>query len=323
MPELRHYRYFVEVARQGTFTAAAEALHMTQSALSEQILQLERECQCQLFHRSRPGTRLTPAGEYLLPQAEALLLKAAEVKAGLASFRQGYRDRIRIGSLLGPLQSWLPAALAQFTQIEPQVQIQVDHTRGVEEILALVRNHHLDVGIVTMAHSRPARPRDEELVETLLMEEDLVVLAPAEHPLCQLASASHDDLREVPLVTFPSGYTLRGIIDQWYRRAGIGPVVAAETGSMEVMLRLVSGGVGVALVARSLSWLGLGAGLRAVDMGPDPPRRIVVAVHRRADPRAEVLTTLVNLMVVHAQDAGRLATISSVTGVTPELSQEV
>jgi DNA-binding transcriptional LysR family regulator len=75
MPELRHYRYFLEIARQGTFTAAAESLHMTQSALSEQVLQLERECGCLLFHRTRSGVKLTPAGEYLMPHAESLLQK--------------------------------------------------------------------------------------------------------------------------------------------------------------------------------------------------------------------------------------------------------
>src|ERR1051326_990872 len=84
MADLRHYRYFVEIARRGTFTAAAEALNMTQSALSEQILQLERECGSLLFNRHHHGITLTPAGEYLLTQAETLLGKAAEMRDGLA-----------------------------------------------------------------------------------------------------------------------------------------------------------------------------------------------------------------------------------------------
>src|SRR5258708_19552170 len=78
MAELRHYRYFVEIAKRGTFTAAAEALNMTQSALSEQILQLERECGSQLFNRRHSGITLTPAGDYLPPQAEAPPAKASE-----------------------------------------------------------------------------------------------------------------------------------------------------------------------------------------------------------------------------------------------------
>ncbi len=210
MPELRHYRYFLEIARQGTFTAAAESLHMTQSALSEQVLQLERECGCLLFHRTRSGVKLTPAGEYLMPHAESLLQKAAETQDGLASF-------------------------------------------------------HLDV-------------------------------------------ISPEDIRDVRLVTFPTGFTLRWIIDQWYRKAGYSPIVAAETGSLDVVLQLVAGGVGPGIVPRTLSWRGLAAGLRGVAFGPDEPlRRRVMAVRRTDDPRSELVRTLVSLMEAHAQNARRLA----------------
>src|SRR5215471_17063979 len=156
MAELRHYRYFVEIARRGTFTAASEALNMTQSALSEQILQLERECGSQLFNRRHSGITLTPAGEYLLHQAEVLLAKAAETREGLAGFRHGYQDRLRIASVLGPIQSWLPAALADFVQVHPHVQLQVNHHHGVNEILARLAGDQLDIGVVSLLPSCPA-----------------------------------------------------------------------------------------------------------------------------------------------------------------------
>src|SRR5258708_27789481 len=105
MAELRHYRYFVEIAKRGTFTAAAEALNMTQSALSEQILQLERECGSLLFNRRHTGITLTPAGEYLLRQAEALPARAAETREGLARVRHGHPTRLRIAPTPAPLQS--------------------------------------------------------------------------------------------------------------------------------------------------------------------------------------------------------------------------
>ena len=310
MPELRHYRYFLEIARQGTFTAAAESLHMTQSALSEQILQLERECGCLLFHRTRSGVKLTPAGEYLMPHAESLLQKAAETQDGLASFHVGYQDRVRIGSILGPLQSWLPSALTQFAQMQPHVQISVAHTYHVAEIVALVANNQLDVGIMTKGPSRLSRSRHEGLTEILLADEDLVVLMPAGHPLARRDGISPEDIRDARLVTFPTGFTLRWIIDQWYRRAGYSPIVAAETGSVDVVLRLVEGGVGLGIVPRSLSWRGLAAGLRGVAFSPDEPlRRRVVAVRRTDDPRSELVRALVSLMEIHAQSAARLAAL--------------
>src|ERR1700716_1916608 len=216
MAELRHYRYFVEIAKRGTFTAAAEALNMTQSALSEQILQLERECGSMLFNRRHSGITLTPAGEYLLHQAEALLAQAAETREGLAGFRHGYRSRLRIASVLGPLQSWMPAALAEFAQAEPHVQLRITHQVTVNEILADIAADHLDVGIVSLRPSAPARSRHHELSQVVLLDEDMVALVPPGHSLAQLAKVGREDLRDTHLVTFPAGYNLRRVIEDWF-----------------------------------------------------------------------------------------------------------
>ena len=314
MAELRHYRYFVEIARRGTFTAAAEALNMTQSALSEQILQLERECGSLLFHRRHTGITLTPAGEYLLEQAETLLKKAVETREGLAGFRHGYQDRLRISSVLGPLQSWLPAVLAEFVQAQPHVQLQVNHHHRVNDILAGVAGDHLDLGIVSLRPSSPARSRHHELSQTVLMEEDLVVLCPPGHSLAQLADVRQDDLRDAPLITFPGDYNVRRITEDWFRAVEQAPVVAVETGAVEVMLRMVAAGVGVAIVPRSLAWRGLVSGLHCLRLTvDDPPRRVVAAVHRRNGRSAELVATLIELMEVHARDAGRVATLSGMT----------
>ncbi|HEY4025289.1 MAG TPA: LysR family transcriptional regulator [Candidatus Dormibacteraeota bacterium] len=308
MAELRHYRYFVEIAKRGTFTAAAETLNMTQSALSEQILQLERECGSMLFNRRHTGITLTPAGEYLLHEAEALLTKAAETREGLAGFRHGYRSRLRIASILGPLQSWMPAALAEFAQSEPHVQLRITHQATVNEILADVAGDHLDVGIVSLRPSAPARSRHHELSQVVLLEEALVALVPSGHSLAQLAHVRQEDLRDTHLVTFPAGYNLRGIIEDWFHGAGGAPIVAAETAAVEVMLSLVSAGVGVAIVPRSLAQRGLAAGMRGLSLGPeDPPRRVVAAVSRRNGASADMVSTLLDVLQAHARGADGVA----------------
>jgi DNA-binding transcriptional LysR family regulator len=306
MAELRHYRYFLEIAKRGTFTAAAEALNMTQSALSEQILQLERECGSTLFNRRHSGITLTPAGEYLLHQAEALLAQAAETRDGLAGFRHGYRSRLRIASILGPLQSWMPAALAGFVHEERHVQLQVQHLDTVNEILAGVAADQLDVGIVSLRPTSPARSRHHELSQTVLVEEELAVLVPRDHPLTGLGCVRQQDLRSTPLITFPHGYNLRQIIEDWFRGAGTVPIVAAETGAIEVMLGLVAADVGVAIVPRSLASRGLAAGMRGLHLAPeDSPRRVVAAVRRRDGRNADLVTRLIELMVTHATSAVR------------------
>jgi DNA-binding transcriptional LysR family regulator len=306
MAELRHYRYFVEIAKRGTFTAAAEALNMTQSALSEQILQLERECGSMLFNRRHSGTTLTPAGEYLLHQAEALLAQAAETREGLAAFRHGYQSRLRLASVLGPLQSWVPRALAQFVRAEPQVQLQVQSRDTVNEILADVAADLLDLGIVSLRPSAPARSRHHELSQTVLVEEELAVLVPGNDPLAGRECVGQEDLRPAHLITFPTGYVLRQIVEDWFRGAGIVPIVAAETGAIEVMLSLVEAGVGAAIVPRSLARRGEERGMCALRLPPeDSPRRIVAAVRRVDGRNAELVDTLIEMMVVHATQAGR------------------
>ncbi|HKA09896.1 MAG TPA: LysR family transcriptional regulator [Candidatus Dormibacteraeota bacterium] len=308
MAELRHYRYFVEIARRGTFTAAAEALNMTQSALSEQILQLERECGSQLFNRRHSGITLTPAGEYLLHQAEVLLAKAAETREGLAGFRHGYQARLRIASVLGPIQSWLPAALADFVQVHPHVQLQVNHHHGVNEILAKLAGDQLDIGIVSLMPSSPARSRHQDLSQTVLLDEDLVVLAPAGHSLAQLAHVRQEDLLDAHLITFPADYNVRRITDEWFRRGGSAPIVAAETGAVEVMLELISAGLGVAIMPRSLASRGLASGMRALRMTPDdPPRRVVAAVHRRNGRNADLVGAMMRALEAHARGSSRSA----------------
>jgi DNA-binding transcriptional LysR family regulator len=309
MAELRHYRYFVEIARRGTVTAAAEALNMTQSALSEQILQLERECGSRLFYRRPTGIALTPAGEYLLHHAEALLAKAAEMREGLAGFRHGYQARLRIASILGPLQSWLPGALAQFVQGEPHVQLQVTHQLAVHEILAGVAGDRLDLGVVNLRPASPARSRHRELAEVVLMEEDMVVLVPPGHHLAPLAHVRQQDLCSLHLVTFPGDYNLRRIIEDWYHAGGCSPIVAAETGTLEVMLRLIAGGIGAGIVPRSLAGIGTAAGLSSVPLAPDGRlRRVVAAVHREDGPGLALVLTMVELMRRHAGEAARAAT---------------
>ncbi len=308
MAELRHYRYFVEIAKRGTFTAAADALNMTQSALSEQILQLERECGSLLFNRRHSGITLTPAGDYLLAQAEALLAKASETREGLAGFRHGYQSRLRIGSILGPLQSWVPGALAEFVRREPQVQLHVNHYGRVDDMLAGVAADQLDLGIVSLRPSAPARSRHHELTQIVLVEEDHVVLVPHGHSLAHLAQVRQEDLRDAHLITFPTGYNLRTIIEDWFRAAGCSPIVAAETGAIEVMLQLIATGIGVAILPRSLARRGLAMGMHCLSLQPqDSPRRVVAAVRRRDGRNAQLVDTIVPILEAHATDAGRPA----------------
>ncbi|HWT26122.1 MAG TPA: LysR family transcriptional regulator, partial [Solirubrobacteraceae bacterium] len=118
--ELRQLRYFVAVARHGHFTRAADALWITQSALSQQIRRLEAEVGVALLHRTARGAELTPAGEELLERAERILAEVDGARAALDRHAGATRGRVRVAATTGdaPL---LPATLATFHHAHPSL----------------------------------------------------------------------------------------------------------------------------------------------------------------------------------------------------------
>jgi DNA-binding transcriptional LysR family regulator len=148
----------------------------------------------------------------------------------------------------------------------------------------------LDLGIVSLRPSAPARSRHHELTQIVLGE------------------VGQDDLRDTHLITFPTGYNLRTILEDWFHAAGCSPIVAAETGAIEVMLQLIATGIGVAILPRSLARRGLAMGMHCVSLEPqDSPRRVVAAVRRRTGRNAELVDVLLPILEEYARDASRPA----------------
>jgi DNA-binding transcriptional LysR family regulator len=312
MPELRQYRYLVEVVRRGTFTAAADALHVTQSTLSEQIIQLERECGCQLLNRKRLGVTLTPAGEYVLPRAHELVQRARELQLGVLAFRREGLDPLRIGATVAPHRTWLPQATAHFSRLEPQVRT---HSENVtpDEVAAGLASSRFDLGIV------PRDPLDPDLGPSfagmrceVLVEEDLVVISSYDHYLADVAEVRAVDLATVPLVTYRPDSTLRRIVARIYEQLDLSPTLAAQTSSIEHMWRLVSAGAGIALMPRSIAWAGQVNGLRAVELPPEvAARRQLVALWPAEHPHSEALAKLVRVLAAHAAEMHREALLAT------------
>jgi DNA-binding transcriptional LysR family regulator len=309
--DLRLYQALVEIAQRGTFTAAAHHLHVSQSVLSARVRQLERACGCQLLVRTRSGTRLTPAGRYLLPLAEDLLRRAESMQHGLEAFLNDRRHRLRMGTILGPSQTWLPAAIAEFSREQPRCQIHIQvltSPPGIGEITARVARGELDLGIVAAGRIEEGQLQEEDFERWLLIDEEMVILVPAHHPLATARRAPLSRLRDLPLVTLPEGYTLRRIIDNSYRRSGVTPNILSETGSIEIACKLVSQGLGITIVPRTLALAGLAMGLRSVDIAAvDPPRRKVIAFHRSDHAQVDLLRCLCAVLVRHATEAVRRA----------------
>jgi DNA-binding transcriptional LysR family regulator len=237
--ELYQLEYFLEAARQRSFTRAAERLHMAQAALSEQMRKLEAELGTPLFHRASRETTLTAAGEVLREHAEGLLSRAAAARQAvrdLAALRGG---RLAVAAIPSVSACVLPAAVAAFRREHPRVELTLveDTSQGVAQRVEAGR---VELGVVQL----PAVGAN--LVESLLFTEPFALLVPAGHRLAGLRRVGLADLADEGFVLYRG--RARDAVHAACRAAGFEPRIACESGELETIRSLVGAGLGIALL---------------------------------------------------------------------------
>jgi LysR family transcriptional activator of glutamate synthase operon len=249
--ELRHLRYLVAVAQEGQFVRAAATLHVAQSALSQQIRDLERELGAELLHRDRRGVTPTPAGDVLLGHARVILARTEVARAEVAQLSGVISGTLRIasGGPSGPVP--LPATLAEFQRRHPEVEITIQDAPS-DDLVRWLREGTADVAVVTVA----PETLPESVQGTLVARDRLFALVPRVHRLAGSSQISLAQLAAEPLVTFPRGSGVRSAIDEAFRAAGI-PVarITAETIDPLALIELVGAGLGIALASASYAEL--------------------------------------------------------------------
>ena len=229
-------RAFAEVVELGGFSAAAERLHLTQPAVSQQVRQLERRFSLKLIERVGRNVAPTVAGLELLAHArriEAVIASATEAMARHATGRLG---RVRIGTGATACIHLLPPVLRDLRERLPSLEIAVA-TGNTAHILKLLEDNALDVGLVTL----PVRGR--ALSITPVLDDEFVAIAsPEAPPLPRRVTPAVLVTR--PLVLYEPGAQTRRIVDQWCgrKRTSIKPVM--ELGSVEAIKELVGAGLG-------------------------------------------------------------------------------
>jgi len=288
--ELRHLRYLVAVVDEGQFVRAAAELHVAQSALSQQIRDLERELGAELLVRDRRGVTPTPAGEVLLVHARALLERAERARAEIAQLAGVISGTLRIGSgsPTGPVP--LPATLAEFQRRHPEVEIVLRDTTS-EELVRWLQDGTVDAALVSFAPEQ----LPDRVHGTLVTREPMVALLPADHPLAARERVTLRMLAGEPLVTFPRGSGMRDTIEEGFRAAGVPrPRVTAETIDPLATLELVEQGIGCSLMPRSVAEHA-GRRVRAVELSRPGLRRMVTlawARERRSLPAIDAFLEL-------------------------------
>jgi LysR family transcriptional regulator, benzoate and cis,cis-muconate-responsive activator of ben and cat genes len=248
--ELRHLRYFVAVAAEGSFSRASEKLHIAQPPLSRQIQQLEDELGARLFDRGRPIT-LTESGRYFYQQVRQLLARVDEIKSMTRRIAKGSVSQFRIGFAASILYESLPELIRRFRLSTPDVQIAMLEMNTLEQMGAL-KDGRIDVGFGRL------RFGDAAITQKVVSQERLIAAIPTGHPLLELNKVLKlRHIAQEPLIIYPNA-PRPSYADQvlsFYSDQGFEPVVAFEVGEMQTALGLVAAGGGICLIPASVRQL--------------------------------------------------------------------
>jgi len=241
--ELRHLRYFVAVAEEGSLTVAAERrLHTAQPSLSRQMRDLEYEVGTQLMVRSARGIELTAAGRVFLDHARLALIQVEAAREAARRAAEPTKPSFALGFLTGQEMDWLPEAMRILHDELPNMQVTISSQYSPDLADALMS------GKLDVAFMRP-EARGPDLTYRLVRKEPLVAVLPSDH---RLASREAIDAREIASETFISvsntAPTLRIVIDDYLKRSGLDIRPAHEVDNLAMAMSLVASTRGVALL---------------------------------------------------------------------------
>jgi LysR family transcriptional regulator, transcription activator of glutamate synthase operon len=275
--ELRQLAYFDAVVRHGSFTKAAQRLHVAQPAVSAQIRRLESELGTTLLERTTRRVALTHAGELFLSRARQVLAQLDAARGDLAELSAVRRGRVRIGAtqVLGSLD--LPAAMASFRRRYPGVVLAL-HTGLVAKLLGMLDAGDVDLILAPVHDDLPAACQARPLVP-----ESLVLVTPPGHPLATRRDVALAAAADEPFVCLPADSGLRDILTGAAAAEGFVPRVEFETYSPASIRDLVSAGLGVALLARSAAE-GQGPAIGVCELARAPQHPPIGLIRSRARP---------------------------------------
>jgi len=266
--ELRQLEYFLAVAETGHFTRAAQEMHVSQPALSQQIKKLETELGTPLFDRLGRGVELTDAGRLLRPRAEQVLAELSDARTAVNELQGLKRGAIRVGTVQTTGEYLIPNAVARFHASHPEVHVSVEERSapGIEDGLT---TGALDLGIGFVTDDQ-----GDLSVETLF-DERLVAIIQQGYPLADAPQQPVSALADHPLILLPEGFCTRRLIDQAFQAAEMHPLIRLEMNSIAGILQTVRTTRGVTILpALTLSMTGT-EGLQAVALTNPAPRREV------------------------------------------------
>ena len=268
---------FVETARRQSVSRAAEALFISQPALTARLKGLEADLGAQLFVRGPRGMRLTDAGNAFLPYAVRSLETLTDGRMQVNALERGGAGRLAIGAAPAVSTYVLPPLLKRFSEGFPRVLVSV-RTGHSEEILDLVLREQVTLGLVR-ALQHP------DIVSTPLYEDRLILVVEPGHPFAGEGRIRMKDLAEEQLVQFDRTSSYHDLTSALFVTAGVSPASRMELDNIDAAKKMVQQGLGVALLPQTAVAGELADGsLVAVRIANvEPARRQIVAVRRKDD----------------------------------------
>jgi len=265
---------FLEVAKQQSFSRAAEKLFRTQPAISAQVRLIEQECGEKLFDRSGKKVLLTPAGEILSRYAQKMMGLHKEVLEAIAELNQTPRGRLYIGANEATCLYVLPKTFAKFKQLYPLVQISI-YRNFSHKIVQKVQENAVDLGIVTL----PQTANNMEVIP--VFRDEVQVVVPKNHVLAKSRSVTVEEVAHHPLILPKTGHT-RVTIDRLFRAYRDHIQISMELASVETIKKFVGAGLGISLISRTYAQPEVAAGvLKLIPLDGQKIHRELGLIYRR------------------------------------------
>lgn len=245
MIDASHLRILREIDRQGSLTAAAKTLHLTQSALSHKIIRLEEQIGTAIWHKEGRTLKLTQAGGYLLREAKRVLPQLERIDDVLDKYAKGLKGALNIGMECHPCYQWLVRVVSPFLHQWPEVDVDVTQKFQFGGLAALF-NHEIDL-LVT-----PDPVVKEGVVFAPVFAYEQVLVVNDQHPFAQQEYLTAEQITDQTLYTYPVSLERLDIYQQFLLPANCLPKQHKPLEATEMMLLMLAANRGVATLPR---WL--------------------------------------------------------------------
>ncbi|WP_077624601.1 LysR family transcriptional regulator [Sediminibacillus massiliensis] len=267
--ELRQLQYFLKVGKLRSITKAAEALHISQPALSKMIKSLEEELGMTLIIRSHKTSELTDAGKIVMEHAQKVFAQLDEMSTALNDMTELKRGSIDIGlpPIIGSL--YFPYVISQFHKQYPNVSMTITEYGGAK-VVTSVEEGELDLGVAVL-------PVNTELFDIYpIVEEEMKVIVHHEHPLANEKSVHYKQLRHEEFIFYHEDFALHDIMWKNFIREGFEPKILFKSSQWDFMSEMVAANLGITILPESICSKVQNDQVRIIDLKPKTPWNLAI-----------------------------------------------